>query len=398
MKFGLENISRLTAALDHPERAFQSIVVAGTNGKGSVTAMVHRALIAAGHRAARYTSPHLERLEERYVIGDREVDSVELESAAALVRDAIDRLQRGGELESPPTFFETVTAVAFVLFRGAGVAAAVLEVGLGGRLDATNVVTPIAVAITSIDFDHETLLGHTLESIAFEKAGVIRPGIPVVCGPLPPEAESVIRHVSAEQSARFITTRDDTSGDPWLAGPALKLRGTHQRDNARVAIRLLRELDGLGLRLDDDAIRTGLTEVDWPGRLELLRDRKAEVLLDAAHNPGGARALAAYLRQIGWTGCALVFGAMQEKNVQAMLAELATVCGAVVCTTPASPRALDADTVADMARAVPGASWTVSAVVQPAAALARATDAYQRVVVAGSIFLIGPLRGILRAR
>ena len=398
MKFGLEKISRLCAALDHPERAFRSIVIAGTNGKGSVTAMVHQALVAAGHRAARYTSPHLERLEERYVIGDREVDTAELDAAAGIVRDAIARLERTGALDAPPTFFETATAIAFELFRRAGVDIAVLEVGLGGRLDATNVVTPVAVAITSIDFDHEAQLGHTLESIAYEKAGVIKPGMPVVCGRLPREAESVIRHVCAEQSARFIAAGDDGALDHLAGGNAVRLRGAHQRLNARVAVRLLRELDALGLRVDDLAIRSGLSDVQWPGRLELFRRNGAEILLDAAHNPAGARALAAYLRETGWTGCALVFGAMHDKDIGPMLAELAGVCGALICTTAPSPRAQDAEALAEVARALPGTSWTVTAVAQPAAALAHAMQSYPRITIAGSIFLIGPLRGILRAR
>jgi dihydrofolate synthase/folylpolyglutamate synthase len=394
MKFGLENISRLCAALGDPQRTFHSILVAGTNGKGSVTAMVHRGLVAAGHRAARYTSPHLERIEERYVIGDREVEPGELETTAQIVRDAIDRLQRSGAFEAPPTFFESATAIAFELFRRAEVRVAVLEVGLGGRLDATNVVTPIAAAITSIAFDHEAQLGDTLESIAFEKAGVIRPGIPVVCGPLPPQAESVVRAVCSEQSARFIPTAE--AGDRLCDREAIALKGAHQVENARVAARLLRELDALGIPVTDEAVHAGVCEVVWPGRLELFRWRGAEVLIDAAHNPAGARALASYLRQTGWSGCALVFGAMRDKQVTRMLEELAPVCGALICTTPDTPRALGAGTVASLAGAVAGSSWSVTTIPRPDVALAHAARLHARVVVAGSIFMIGPLRGILR--
>jgi dihydrofolate synthase / folylpolyglutamate synthase len=398
MKFGLENISRLATALDHPERSFQPVIVAGTNGKGSVTAMVHRALLAAGHHAARYTSPHLERIEERYVVGDREVDPRELEGAAATVREAIEGLLASGRLGAPPTFFECATAMAFVLFRQAGVDVAVLEVGLGGRLDATNIVTPVAAAITSIDFDHQALLGNTLSSIAFEKAGVIKTGIPVICGDLPPEAERVIKDVCAERGARFIRAAESVRLPDILGSEDLSLRGAHQRGNATVAAALLGELDRMGIRCDADAVRAGLTRTIWPGRLETVRHDGAEILLDAAHNPAGAKALAAYLRESGWTGCALVFGAMQDKNVAAMLAELAPHCARVICTTADTPRAMPAAALAAAARQVPGATWEVSEVPLPADALAAACRVNATVVVAGSIFLIGPLRGILRGR
>jgi dihydrofolate synthase/folylpolyglutamate synthase len=396
MKFGLENISRLCAELGHPEQRFRSVIVAGTNGKGSVTAMVHRALVAAGHRAARYTSPHLERLEERFVLGDAEVDRRQLEAAAGVVRQAAEALVQSGALTAPPTFFEVATAIAFVLFRDAGIDVAVLEVGLGGRLDATNVVHPVLAAITSIDFDHQAQLGSSIEEIAFEKAGVVKAGVPLVCGAVPDEAELVIRRVCVEQSARFIRASDCGADEALIDGP-LALRGSHQRANAMVAVCLMKELDALGVRLDRTAMRAGLTDVRWPGRLEVLPYGGAEVLLDAAHNPAGARALAAYMREAGWTGAVLVFGALKDKDVRTMLEALEGVCCAIVCTTAESPRALPADAIAAIARSLDEASWSVSTVPRAADALAAAARANRRVVVAGSIFLIGAVRGILRA-
>jgi dihydrofolate synthase / folylpolyglutamate synthase len=398
MKFGLENISRLCAALGHPERAFHSIIVAGTNGKGSVTAMVHRALVAAGHRAGRYTSPHLQRIEERYVIGMDDVETARLADAAGDVRAAIERLQRDGSLDAPPTFFECATAIAFQLFRDAGIGVAVLEVGLGGRLDATNVVSPVAAAITSIDFDHQAQLGHTLESIAFEKAGVIKPGIPVVCGDVPAEAERVIAAACSAQRARLVQASGCVDLDAIVAAAPLSLPGAHQRANAAVAACLLKEVDALGIRVDTAAIRVGLTDVAWPGRLERVRYQGADVLLDAAHNPAGARALAAYIAESGWKGAALVFGAMHDKDVAAMLAALASVCAAIICTRADAPRAMSAEALSAIAGGVPGAAWAVSTIPDPASALAFATGRFPRVVVAGSIFLVGPVRGILRRR
>jgi dihydrofolate synthase / folylpolyglutamate synthase len=394
MRFSLETMSRLAAALGHPERTFQAVLVAGTNGKGSVTAMVHHALVSAGHPAARYISPHLERLEERFVVGPREVTTAELDGAAAAVRAAADGLQQSGVLAHPPTYFEGTTAMAFELFRRADVRIAVLEVGLGGRLDATNLVDPIAVAITSVDLDHQAQLGDTFESIALEKAGVIRPGIPVVAGAMPAAAERVVREVCASRRARWLDAAQLVDLDGLLGGREPGLRGEHQRGNARVAACLLAELDRAGIRVDTAAVRAGLTEVSWPGRLECFHHGGAEVLLDAAHNPAGARALAAYMAASGWAGAGLVFGALEDKDVAAMLAELGRVCSAIICTTPASPRAMPAARVAEHARAA-GRS-AVAVVPDPVKALAAAAGAHARVVAAGSIFLIGPLRGILR--
>src|SRR4051794_2660089 len=282
MKFGLENMTTLSTALGHPERTFQSIVVAGTNGKGSVTVMVETALRAAGHRTARYTSPHLVRLEERFVVDGREVETALLRDVVACVQRAVDSLMKNGSLESLPTFFECTTAAAFELFRRAGVEIAVLEVGLGGRLDATNVVTPIMTAITSIDFDHQAQLGNTLESIAREKAGIAKPGVPMVCGRVPEAALRVIREVCQSTDAPLIPvsemvaivpradaeTLDVHVGSRSLGGIRLSLPGKHQRENAAVAVALLNEITKRGVALPDAAIRKGLTEAEWPGRLE----------------------------------------------------------------------------------------------------------------------------------
>jgi dihydrofolate synthase/folylpolyglutamate synthase len=398
MKFGLENISRLCAALDHPERAFASIIVAGTNGKGSVTAMVHRGLRAAGHRAARYTSPHLERLEERFVVDDGEVETDALRGALGRVREAIERLQQSGALEAPPTFFECATAAAFDLFREAGVRIAVLEVGLGGRLDATNVVRPIVAVITSIGLDHQAQLGNTLESVAFEKAGVIKPGIPVVIGDLPLAAERVVEEVCRDRPARLIRASKCGAGAEMARTTPLALAGRHQQHNALVAACVLSEIDRLGFPVSAGAIATGLRDVHWPGRLERFSLGGTEVLLDAAHNPDGAAALAAYLAGSEWRGATLVFAAMQDKAASEMLAPLAAVCPTVICTAPPMPRAMPADALAGVARAVPGARWTVKTAADPDAAITMAAADSARVVVAGSIFLTGPVRGILRAR
>ena len=401
MKFGLANIARLCEALGHPERAFRSIIVAGTNGKGSVTAMVDTALRAAGHRSARYTSPHLVNVEERFVIDGREVTPDALEAAALRVQRAAEDLVASGEFEALPTFIECTTAAAFLLFRDAAVDVAVLEVGLGGRLDATNIVTPIAAAIVSIDFDHQAQLGSTLTSIAAEKAGVIKPGIPVITGPLPPDAMAVVERVCAEERAQLIRTDLDADLAGRLSALPLALPGDHQRANAAVAMKLLETLDAdaaHGLRVGADAIRTGLATASWPGRLERFDVSGCRFVLDAAHNPAGARALAAYLRATEPDGVALVFGAMQDKAIDEMLRALAPTAEQIVCTTAPSPRAA---TAADLAQRAGGLGPRVESVDDPIAAVERACASKRTVVVAGSIFLIGPVRarlarGILR--
>jgi dihydrofolate synthase / folylpolyglutamate synthase len=412
MKFGLENISRLCEALGHPERAFRSALIAGTNGKGSVTVMVETALRAAGHRTARYTSPHLVRLEERFVIDGTEVGTAELRTAAGRVRDAVVRLLDAGKLEAPPTFFECTTAAAFELFRNARVELAVLEVGLGGRLDATNIVTPIATAITSIDLDHEAQLGSTIESIAREKAGIIKPGVPVVCGPLPPAAERVIRDVCEASGSPMVPATDRVrvalrpdgavdvrSADHTLAAVHLALEGAHQRKNSAVAVALIEELSRLGIEVPDSAIREGLANVRWPARLEHFDVGGIHVLLDAAHNPAGAAALAAYLSEAGWRDATLVFGVMRDKDVPRMLEVLMRplhLWGLLVCTTAPGARALASGDLSSMAGRIAAGRVPVEAIADPIAALDRARGRGQPIVVAGSIFLIGPLRDILR--
>ena len=396
MKFGLENINALCDALGRPERSFQSVHVAGTNGKGSVTAMLETAIHAAGYRSARYTSPHLVRLEERFVVDGRDVETDTLRGALAIVQDAIDRLQRSGALELPPTFFECATAAAFVIFRDAHVDVAVLEVGLGGRLDATNVVRPAVTAITSIDFDHQAQLGDSLASIAREKAGIVKPGVPLVCGPLPLDARGVIEEVCAERGAPIVHTTDALLGERGFGSVPLGLPGRHQRDNAAVAVGVLDAMGRRGIPVPDDAIRHGLADASWPARLERRSYGGREVLLDAAHNPAGARALASYLQEIGWTAVTLLFGAMRDKDVAGMLRPLAPLCARVVTTTAPSPRAAAAAELAAAARGVLDPHVPVDAIDDPHEALQRAAAAGNRVVAAGSIFLIGPLRDILR--
>jgi dihydrofolate synthase / folylpolyglutamate synthase len=383
IKFGLENISALVARLGHPERAFTSVHIAGTNGKGSVTAMVDAALRAAGHRSARYTSPHLIDLTERFVVDGKPVSRQALVAAVGDLQRTADALLKDGILAAPPTFFEVTTATAFELFRRTGVSVAAIEVGLGGRLDATNVIQPAATAITSIALDHERYLGSTIEEIAFEKAGIIKSGVPVVIGDLPPAAVAIIDRVARERGAEVVWT---SALD--VRGFTIGLPGAHQIGNAAVATKLLDILDRRGIAVPREAIAHGLEQPDWPGRLDrrLLGDGR-EVLLDAAHNPAGAAALASYLTADGGDPRPLVFAAMHDKDASGMFKALLPAVSHLVLTRASNRRSADPSSLETQARALSSLPVTIAPSV--AEALTIAWRASPRIVVAGSIFLLG---------
>ena len=401
IKLGLDQIRALLDALGHPERAFQSIVVAGTNGKGSVTAMVERGLRAAGYRTGRYTSPHLLHIEERFAVDGRAIAPDTFESVAGLVRAA------ASELALPPTFFEATTAVALEAFKEAAVDVAVLEVGLGGRLDATNAVDSMAAAITAIDFDHQEYLGHTLEAIAREKAAVIKTGALAVLAPNPAVVEAVVRQRCEAVGAQLIHAADgatvvDEMRDSVIRlrldtprghhDARLALRGRHQVQNATTAVRLLEELTAADrLSVSAAAIRAALEDVVWPGRLEPAIWQGHDVLVDGAHNPAGARALQSYLAEAFGRPVPIVVGIMRDKPVDEILRALAPAASHFVCTAPATSRAASpSDLVAAAARVAPTVPAVAAA--NPADALARAVTLGSPAVVAGSLYLAGEIR------
>jgi dihydrofolate synthase/folylpolyglutamate synthase len=406
IKFGLDAIRAICAALGNPQDTYRSIVVAGTNGKGSVTAVIDTALRCAGYAAARYTSPHLTRLEERFVIGGAPVSVEDLRAAADRVRSAVEGLLAAGTLAAHPTFFEATTAVGFELFRRARVEVAVLEVGLGGRLDATNVVTPLAAVITSIALDHERLLGATIREIAFEKAGVIKPGGLVIAGDLPADARGTIARVARDRGATLVAAAEGTlvdsrqeAGETMFSattpegryGPLrLALRGRHQAANALVAIRTLEALGDRGLRIGHAAIVEALETTSWPGRLQRVAVPGGEVVLDAAHNPAGASALAVYLAET-WPGkLPIVFGAMHDKDVRGMLAALLPCASRLVVTAPRMRRAMPCAELATVAREL-APDLRIDARALARDALATALESGRVVCACGSIFLVGEL-------
>ena len=396
IKLGLDNIRAILAGLGHPERAWPAIHIGGTNGKGSVAAMVERGLRAAGLTTGRYTSPHLDRVEERVALNGEPVDRATFEQVTAHVLEAVDRLQADGVLTVSPTFFEVSTAVAFEIFRRAAVQAAIIEVGLGGRFDATNVLDPKITAITSIALDHERHLGSTLSEIAFEKAGIAKSGVPLVVGHLPREAAARIAKVSAQVGAPIVDAHATTT-DRRYPPLTLALAGRHQLENAAVAVAILERWSLTVSHVPTEAIVTGLTDCSWPGRLEWLRlPSGGEVLIDAAHNPAGAAALASYLEDTRSPKLPIVFAAMADKDLAGMITPLVPVASMFIATTVPHARARGAEEMAAEIRKHAGAVQVIAAP-SPEAAVERALEHSRRVVAAGSIYMIGPLRSRLMA-
>ena len=416
IKLGLDAMRVLLAAVGNPHDAWPSLHIAGTNGKGSASAMTERALREAGLATGRYTSPHLFRVEERIALNGQDIETAQLSDALARVFAAVDRLVSSGALAAVPTYFEVSTAAAFLIFADAVVDVAVVEVGLGGRWDATNVITPVAGAITSIDFDHERHLGSTLAAIATEKAGIAKRGVPLVVGEVPDEAWRAINEAAANAGAPVTRVRTDTTMEAPVVdghvrlsattpagryGPVrLALAGAHQAGNAMVAIRLLEAFAAAaGRSITAAHVEAGLSRVLWPARLEWLRHAGtgARVLIDAAHNPAGARALASYLSMAQVPPVTLVTSVMADKDVAGVLGPLLPHVARVIVTQAGTPRAMTADALAhEVARHVaPGIA--IEAVREPDAAVARARAFPDPVVLAGSIYLVGPLRAALVA-
>jgi len=423
-KFGLDNIRILSAELGNPHLAVPCAHVAGTNGKGSTAAMLESILRAAGYRTGLYTSPHLERINERIGINGEEIGDEDFATAWTRVRATIEALMASGKLAAHPTFFECVTAIAFIAFqhaRDAGPIAhggflSIYEVGLGGQLDSTNIVEPEVAIITPIDFDHETFLGHSIEEIAAEKAGIIKPGAWVVSAPQRAEARSVIAQRTKRVGARLVETEcvwqvgemssregryravasSAMSTREIVIAPALA--GKFQVQNALTAATgalLLRER---GFAISGDAIAGGIASARWPGRLERLCECPA-VYLDGAHNPAAARELKIFWQEnFAGRRIVLVYGAMRDKAVDEIAGLLFPLAERVILTQPRQSRAISAALLADMTAGLARGSTTIA---DPAEALEHALAAASPddvVFATGSLFLVGDLRRYWRSR
>jgi dihydrofolate synthase/folylpolyglutamate synthase len=398
VKFGLRTTRLLLKELGDPQRRYPVLLVAGTNGKGSVVAYVDAALRAEGRRVGRYTSPHLVRVHERIAVGGRLIGDAALARAIFRVRAAAEALVRRGRIPAHPTHFETLTVAALDHFARARVDVAVLEVGMGARLDATNATEPLASAVVTVARDHEAWLGGDLARIAREKAGVLRRGRPTVLGPLPGAARAVIAAAARRRRARlFDASREvrvrgggdalDVTSPRGTYRGLRPLPGAHQRANLAVALRLLEEARAAGLRFDLDAAARGLSAARWPGRLQWLPGRPP-LLLDGAHNPAAARALALHLDRLG-RKVTLLFGAMRDKRIAAMARVLFPRAARVVLTSVGGERAATANELARRTRGLRRAALVTGDPRQGLRAARRVTPPGGVVVVAGSLYLVG---------
>ncbi len=397
-KLGLERMQTLLGALGNPERSQRFVHVAGTNGKGSTCAMIASALKSSGLQTGLYTSPHLVTPTERIQIDGCPISESRFVEIFEIVHRRAEAMLDAGELDAHPSYFETVTAMAFLAFQDQ-TDAVVLEVGLGGRLDATNVVTPSLCVITPVDYDHEVFLGKTLVSIASEKAGILKPGAPVVVGRQHPEAEQVILSRAADLGCKVVLTRDYTIDDIALSpyGSTFRfdgnrfncpLPGRHQVNNALNAVLACRELG-----VPTAAVAAGLARTRWPGRLEFV-SRHPDFVLDGAHIPSGAGALASYIREFHkdrpvW----MVYRPMRDKAIDEVTSQLFPLASKLIVTAPNFPRALRPEAILGM---TDHPNAITAAAMEDAIELARQAPSEAIVFFTGSLFVVGEARAILK--
>ncbi|NVM20334.1 MAG: bifunctional folylpolyglutamate synthase/dihydrofolate synthase [Desulfobacterales bacterium] len=401
IKFGLETISRLAKGLGNPHGRYKCIHVAGTNGKGSIGAFLSSVLVQAGYKVGLYTSPHLIRFNERIQVKGVPISDKDVVQAA----EAVQRIYAQGE---PPTFFECATAMAFHHFARQKVDWAILETGMGGRYDATNVVKPEAGVISNISIEHTEYLGNTLAKIAAEKAGIIKEGVGVVTGVRQKSALRVIEQAAAEKGVplrrlgKQIKIRKDGDGSFTYMGPKFRwpnvkvgLIGDHQITNAALALGALELLAEKGLRLADEAVYAGLAAARWPGRLEVVSEDPM-IILDGAHNPSAARTLKKFLENgMASRRLTLVLGILNDKAWKQMLRELLPAADRVILTRPEYERAADPDVLASFAGSIKE-SVVVAPRVPDAVSLAmeNAADG-DAVCISGSLYTVGEAKAYL---
>ena len=409
-KFNLENIRVLAEYLGSPHRAIPCAHVAGTNGKGSTAAMLESILRASGFSTGLFTSPHLERINERIAINGRPISDEDFAAEFTCIHAAIESLLADGELAAHPTFFECLTAMAFRAFARHRTAFSIYEVGMGGRLDSTNIISPEVAVITPVDFDHENFLGHSSAEIAAEKAGVIKPGAWVVSAVERPEARDVIARRAAAAGAHLVeidaawSLEKTTSQHGCYSMEVIEsasharlaldvpLRGRVQMRNALAAATAARRLNERGFSISNAAIEQGIREVRWPGRLEQL-SANPTVLLDGAHNPSAARELAAFCDEhLPGRRIWLIFGALRDKAVDEIAGLLFPRAYEVFFTEPQQSRAISAALLAELTshlaprfQVIPSPSQALACAVS----LAAPEDV---IVVTGSLYLVGHLR------
>ena len=396
-KFSLERMKALLDELDHPEQNQRFIHVAGTNGKGSTCAMIASVLRCAKLRVGLFTSPHLVEPTERIQIDGSPLTREGFAHAFDLVHAAAEKLIEIERIDAHPTYFETVTAMAFLSFRER-CDFSVIEVGLGGRLDATNVIIPKLSVITPVSFDHESFLGNTLEAIASEKAGIVKKGVPLVLSRQMGKPEAVIVSAAKELGCRIVQTdarkveqiaSSETGSKFTLDNTRYEcsLAGRHQIENSVTAIASCEELG-----IDTESIQAGLSQTRWPGRLEFIHRRPA-FILDGAHNPAGADALAAYIREF-WSGRPvwIVYGTMRDKAIDEVAAQLFPLANRLILTAPNFPRSLRPEAIL-LTQSHPNVA--IAPTLPQAIEIAKTAPPQAAVFFTGSLYLVGEARNLL---
>ncbi|MDQ1640391.1 MAG: dihydrofolate synthase / folylpolyglutamate synthase [Pyrinomonadaceae bacterium] len=411
MKLGLKNTELLLEALGNPHHSFPSVQIAGTNGKGSTAAMLDSICRQAGVRAGLFTSPHLISITERIKIAGVDISAPTFAKLATQVKAASESLVVQGKLQTLPTFFEHVTAIALLAFKEAGVDLAILETGLGGRLDSTTVAGARVVAITPIALDHQDYLGATLAEIAAEKAAIIRPGTTAIIAAQNEEVSEVIRRRAGEckvdpSIADYRASIDAVTADGRFTvtfqtkrnryeSVRLGLLGRHQIENAATAIRLAEAINLQGWKIPQTAIVDGLATAQHGGRLELIDG----YLLDGAHNPSAAQSLLSYLNEFVDVPVTLVFGAMRDKNLVEMAAILFPAAARVVLTQANNPRSASAEELEEIARAMGVPNFFVTHSISEALTRANEVTSLPGLVcITGSLYLLGEAKALINAR
>ena len=393
IKLGLRNTELLLNALDNPEGSFTSVQIAGTNGKGSTAAMLESICRCAGINCGLYTSPHLVSIIERIRVCGHEITREEFAACVTAVRDVAFQLLNDKQIEALPTFFEQLTVAALLAFKNARIDLAILETGLGGRLDSTTAANASIVAITQIAMDHEEYLGPTIESIAAEKAAIIRPGVRAVIAPQTKKALDVL--LNRCETTGVTPVLVDGSRPPGYENVHIGLRGRHQVENASVAFNLAELLRSEGFSISRADIVKGIETVVHPGRLEVIPGQP-QLLIDGAHNPAGARSLRAYLDEFAPSPLTLVFGAMRDKQLDQIGEILFPSAEVLILTTIDNPRSATIETLLPIAERFARAKVLTSTSSAAALQLAHSeTPPDGLICIAGSLYLVGELRPLI---
>lgn len=406
MIFGLSNVKNIVRTLGNPQEDLKVIHIGGTNGKGSTAAMMASILRENGYRVGLYTSPHMLSFTERIQINGQSITESEVALLTARIRKRIEEAGIPQEF----TFFDFTTAMAFLYFAESSVDLAIIEVGLGGRLDSTNIVTPFVVVITNVSHEHRDVLGDSLREIAREKAGIIKQGVPLVTGVVQQEIFQELEKICREKEAPlywmgrdFSTEKEGTGlfrfeGRRWgISGLKVNLLGEHQIDNATMAVGTLEAIEELGFPVTFDSIHRGLEKVSWPGRLEVIRKRPW-VVLDGAHNPAGAQALHEALSQdFSYDRCYFLLGIMKDKEVERIVSIVAPISHETVLCRPRQDRAAPPERLLRALEAVGGKGRVIPDVAEGLDALLSMAGSDDLICVAGSFYTIGEAKAHLLA-